>query len=80
MVNFTIRNIPDSLHHKIKRNAKFHHRSLNSEFLVMLESVFNKQPELDTAKILAETRALRKKAKGFLTAKEIQKAKEWGRP
>ena len=40
MATLTLKNIPDELHARLKESAERNRRSLNSEILVRLESVF----------------------------------------
>lgn len=79
MVAFTLKNIPNSVHKYFKRQAKFHHRSLNSEFMAYLEKAPGKQ-QVNVEEEIKRVRALRKKLKIFITDKDINKAKSWGRP
>lgn len=79
MVAFTLKNIPDYVHKHFKRQAKTHHRSLNSELLAYLEKApGQRQPDVDEE--IKQARELRKKVKGFLTQEELEKMINWGRP
>ena len=40
MANLTLKNIPDDLHARLKESAERNRRSLNSEILIRLESMF----------------------------------------
>ncbi len=79
MVTITLKNIPDSLHAKLKKLAKAHRRSLNGEILARLEQGQAEVRVLDSD-VLRRVRALRKNIKGVLTNKQIQKYKDEGRP
>jgi plasmid stability protein len=46
----TLRNIPQDLHDWLKRQAEAHHRSVNKEIIVLLESS-RKQPQANPAKL-----------------------------
>lgn len=73
MANLTIKNIPENLYQKIKKNAKLNRRSINSEILFCLEQVLL-QPELDRTTILPKIRELRRQSnRHFLTDEEILK-------
>jgi plasmid stability protein len=39
MATMTLRDLPDDLHAWLKRQAEAHHRSVNKEVIVLLESV-----------------------------------------
>jgi len=79
MVNFTIKNIPPSIHKKLKRMAKQHHRSINSEILAQLESAVGKK-SIEIDPFLREVRRLREKAAVFVSEEDLQKYKRQGRP
>ena len=77
--NLTIKNLPDRLYTKLKRNAKLHRRSLNSEVIVHLEKALmtgDAHPE----EFLERARAIRASTpRLFITERELQRAKRWGR-
>ena len=83
MSTITLKNVPKDLHSTLKRQAELHHRSLNNEIISCLESFISPpakpRSKAEAEALLAETRALREKIGGYITEKEIQKAKEWGR-
>ncbi len=58
MPALTIKNIPDNLYDKLKKTAKSHHRSLNSEIIHCLETVLVPQ-KLDVAERLLRAQQLR---------------------
>lgn len=76
----TLKNIPDDLYARLKEVAELHHRSLNSEAIVCLESVL--QPQKTTApERIRRIRKLRASLpqKGFRT-RDIAAAVKQGRP
>jgi len=77
--NLTIKNVPDRLYDSLKRSAKLNRRSLSSEALVHLERALaaaNPDPE----EFIRRARAIRASTpRLFVTEKELQKAKRWGR-
>jgi antitoxin FitA len=76
----TLKNIPDDLYARLKQVAELHHRSLNSEVIVCLESVL--QPQKTTApERLRRIRNLRASLpqKGF-RPRDIAAAVKQGRP
>ena len=76
----TLKNIPDEVYVRLKAAAESHHRSLNSEAIVCLESVL--LPGRATAEeVIARARAIREALpKGKFTAKDIDAFKREGRP
>ena len=84
MATLTIRNLPEELHATLKLRAKRNHRSVNQEVIAELSlAITHETPEERNARVEREIReieALRARAKGFLTAEEIEEAKQDGRP
>ena len=78
MATITLKNIPNSLHAKLKKLAKAHRRSLNNELLACLEEV-QVQSKLEPDAILRRARTLRKGIKGNLTEQQLKTFKEFGR-
>lgn len=79
MATITIKNIPDPIYARLKRQAFEHRRSLNQEVIVRLEQSIASAP-IDPATFLAQVRALRvKPRKGPLTDRLITKLKRQGR-
>jgi plasmid stability protein len=77
--NITIRDIPDDIYQRIKRQAELHHRSINSELIVSLKrsvKAYRKNPD----QVIAKAKKLKQKAKGSLSMDEIQEAIDRGRP
>lgn len=60
MADLTMRGVPDELHLWLKRQAEAHHRSVNKEVIVLLESIRDgsvpAQPRPSAADILARAR------------------------
>ena len=81
MPTITLKNIPEELYERIKKRAKEHRRSINSEVIVNLERGFLKRVRI-SEEILADVDRLREKTVDMspLTDEEIRKAKDWGRP
>lgn len=76
----TLKNIPDDVYERLKRAAEVHHRSLNSEAIVCLETVL--LPGKTTpGERLARARQLRRTLppKAF-RARDIDDLKKQGRP
>ena len=59
----TLKNIPDDLYERLKAAAVLHHRSLNSEAIVCLESVLT-PTKVDAAERLDRIRRLRAELAG----------------
>ena len=83
MATLTIRNLPEELHDTLKRRAKRNHRSVNQEVIAELSlAITHETPEERSARVereVLEIDALRARAKGFLTAEQIDEAKQEGR-
>jgi antitoxin FitA len=77
--NITIRDIPDEIYEKLKKQAESHQRSINSEVIWCLKrAVQSHRP--DPEQIIARAGQIRKQAKGSLTMQQIQQAIDQGRP
>ncbi|MGH8555538.1 MAG: FitA-like ribbon-helix-helix domain-containing protein [Gammaproteobacteria bacterium] len=80
MKSLTLKNIPDLLYARIKKQAAEHHRSLNQEVITCLEQMTGSVP-MDSMTILAEARALRRQSQGpLLTDERLMQLKTAGRP
>ena len=83
MATLTIRNLPEELHDTLKRRAKRNHRSVNQEVIAELSlAITHETPEERSARVereILEIDARRARAKGFLTAEQIDEAKLEGR-
>lgn len=80
MATLTIKNIPDELYRELKQQAKRNLRSLNSEAIVSLTLMVNKNHS-SSKTILSQARAIRVKKNPsiVLTDEVINNAKEEGR-
>jgi antitoxin FitA len=77
--NITIRDIPDEIYDKLKKQAELHQRSINSEVIFCLKQmVRSHRPDPD--QVIARAKKLKQQAKGSLTLKEIQQSIDQGRP
>jgi len=81
MASLTLKNIPEALYERLKYFAKLHRRSLNSEIICNLEKSTGIAQE-DPEELRREAEEFRKRIakKGQLTAEEIEKAINEGRP
>jgi plasmid stability protein len=80
MPSFTLKGIPDDLYQRLKRSAKEHRRSVNSELLVLLECALAAR-RVDVDAVLARADALRRRLRVTpLTDAALRKAKDQGRP
>lgn len=77
--NITIRDIPDDVYAKIKKQAELHHRSINSEVIVYLKKLVQSN-QRDPDQIITRAKKLKQKAKGTLSINEIQEVIDKGRP
>lgn len=77
--NITIRDIPDDVYKKLKKQAELNHRSINSEVIVHLKKIVQSD-RLDPDQLIARSKKLKQKAKGSLSMNEIQRTIEQGRP
>ncbi len=66
MPTITVKNIPENLHQKLKKNASQHHRSLNNEIIACLESSVSATP-VNSEFLLARARQVRRQISGNLT-------------
>lgn len=77
--NITIRDIPDDVYDKLKKQAELHHRSINSEVIVYLKKIVQSSRR-DPDQVISRAKKLKQKAKGSISLKEIQEAIDKGRP
>jgi plasmid stability protein len=76
--SITIRNIPDDVYQKLKAQAEYHQRSINSEVIFYLKQMTGSyRPDPD--QIIARAKKLKLQAKGSLSMQEIQQAIDQGR-
>ena len=78
MPSITVKNIPETIYKKLKKQAEAQHRSMNSEIIACLEQSVN-PIRVSPDEILRQARMMRKKVKGSLSAEEIQIAIDQGR-
>jgi plasmid stability protein len=79
MATITLKNIPEQLYQKLKKRAKQHYRSLNSEVIVCLQNVLRSK-KVDPNLLLDRARDLRSNVSGKLTDKDLLSLKNQGRP
>ncbi len=79
MPGITLKNIPDSLYHRLVEVARSHHRSLTKEIVFALES-YVQQPTQDKALVLEQIRTVRSRYSPTITEADIASWKESGRP
>jgi plasmid stability protein len=80
MASLTIKNLPEDLHRKLKRQAKANRRSLTGEAIACLERGVQ-PPRVDPEEFLADVRELRKRIRGpAITDAWLRRAKNEGRP
>ena len=79
MPALTLKNIPDTLHKRLKESAAVHRRSLNSEILVRLEEALQSAP-IDPEAFLARADVRRRRlALPPLTERRLKDLKDAGR-
>ena len=80
MATLTIKNVPEPLVRRLKRQAVSHRRSLNAEVISCLETTVQAAP-VDADALLARMRAVRRTpAGGRLTDALLARLKSHGRP
>lgn len=77
--NITIRNIPDEVYEKLKKQADLHHRSINSEVIFYLKKIVQSNRR-DPEQVITRAKRIKQKANGSLSMDEIQQAIDQGRP
>ena len=81
MATLTIKNLPETLHKRLKESAALHRRSVNSEAICCLEKVLGAHHRVDPKEFLAEVDARRKRMPYVnLTEEFLRAAKNEGRP
>lgn len=73
MPNFTLKQIPEEVYVKLKKQAEAHRRSINSEIIACLEKVVNPR-EMEAIEILDKARELRKEVSESISTSDIQHA------
>ncbi|MGH7324443.1 MAG: FitA-like ribbon-helix-helix domain-containing protein [Candidatus Rokuibacteriota bacterium] len=80
MATLTIKNVPEPLVKRLKRQATVHRRSLNLEVIACLEGA-TQAVAVDPDALLARVRAVRKApARAALTDATLARLKSQGRP
>jgi plasmid stability protein len=79
MATLTIKNVPEALVRRLKRQAVAHRRSLNLEVIACLEQVTQSVP-FDPETILARARAVRVQPRVPVTDRLLARLKAEGRP
>jgi len=79
MPTITVKNVPTELYKRLRRSAKAHHRSINSEVIAYIEPAVGYR-RLDPESVISRARALREKTKTYrVTDDEFTDAKAAGR-
>lgn len=79
MKDLTVRNIPDSVYHRLKALADKNRRSMNSEIIRLLERSVGLAP-VDVASLLARVRAVRERGEApYLTDEALRASRVEGR-
>ncbi|PYN97298.1 MAG: hypothetical protein DMD91_17975 [Candidatus Rokuibacteriota bacterium] len=78
MATLTVKNIPDALVKRLKRQAEHHHRSLNREVIACLGRAIV-APPIDVDAELARIRAIRVPVKMRLDDATLRRLKSAGR-
>ncbi|MCK5200022.1 MAG: Arc family DNA-binding protein [Spirochaetales bacterium] len=80
MAALNIKSIPENLYKELKKSAKIHHRSINSEVIAILEPVLmhTKVSKEQHLRYAADTRSRVKP--GTITIQDITNAIHEGRP
>ncbi len=79
MPSITVKNIPQPIYKKLKKQAEAQHRSMNSQIIACLEESVEPK-RVSPEEVIRQARMMRKKAKGSLSMEEIQNAIDQGRP
>ena len=80
MASLTLKDVPEDLHESLKAEALAHGRSLNKEVIQRLRVSLVRDGRPDAKEILASADRIRKLFRGSLTQKELDRAKNQGRP
>jgi plasmid stability protein len=80
MHSITVKNIPDGLYQNLKRAAKVHHRSMNSEIIVCLEQMLQSR-KMNPDEVIAQVRLLREQVVSHpISDEELTVVKRMGLP
>jgi antitoxin FitA len=81
MKTITLKNIPEELYARLKADAKKNQRSLNGEILFALNAFsMLKRDRPSAEEVIRQAREIRSRVKGSLSADEIDRAINDGRP
>ena len=81
MTTITVKNIPDDVYSRLKKQAKYNRRSVNSEVIVLMErATIAYRTDADAERIFADAKALRDSIDFVVTEEDINHAKNEGRP
>lgn len=79
MAALNIKKIPEHLYEELRKSAKIHHRSINSEVIAILEHVLM-HTRITKEQLLKNAISLRSRIKpGIISAKDIERAIHDGR-
>lgn len=78
MNSITVRNIPDSLHKKLKKRSRLFRRSLNSEIIKCLEEALMPNKN-EIEQLLERSNTIRSKLSFTILNEDINTAKSSGR-
>ena len=79
MHSITVKNIPPDIYERLKRSAKSHRRSINSEIIVIIEDSV-KSRKIDPEGFMVRARQMREKTADYLIDDdEFTAAKKAGR-
>ena len=79
MSTITLKGLTDPLHEALKKRARMHRRSLNSEILACLEAAV-RPTRVDPAAFLAEAREFRAELDLYLTEDRMQELRAGEEP
>lgn len=72
MPSLTLKGLSRKLHRELKSRARRHQRSLNKEVLATLEGVTNQSHPVDSAAMIREARAIRKKFRRQINPAQVR--------
>jgi plasmid stability protein len=78
MPTITVKDLPQTLHQRLKQQAGRHHRSLNREIVACLEASLQ-STTVDVDDLITHTRDLRSKVAGILKDRDLRELKRAGR-
>ena len=75
----TIRNVPEDVYERLKVRAATNGRSINNEVVEVLRLGVMGRTERDALGYLARAQAVRERTRGYLTDRQIDRARRSGR-